>query len=98
MPGATFRVRMPEHRAGDLLLAFISSGYGHAGDPPAGWTLVRQDVKTPDDLAVQTYRRIAGAREPDAYAWPLVSEVNPGWKALGAATVLAFRNVDPERV
>lgn len=97
MPGAAFRVRMPEHRAGDLLLAFISSGYGHAGDPPAGWTLVRQDVKTPDDLAVQTYRRIAGAREPDAYAWPIVGAVNAGWKALGAATVLAFRNVDPER-
>jgi hypothetical protein len=97
LPGSTLHVRMPEHRRGDLLLAFISSGYGRVGKPPPGWVLVRQDVKEPDDLAVQTYWRIAGQREPDHHAWPLVSELHPGWKALGAATVLAFRNVDPER-
>ena len=97
MPGSTLRVRMPAHRSGDLLLAFVSSGYGRAGDPPAGWTVVRQDVMDPDDLAVQTYRRIAGAKEPDRYEWRFVSDLHRGWKALGAATVLAFRNVDPER-
>jgi hypothetical protein len=97
-PSSTFGVWMPEHRKGDLLLAFISSGYAHAGGPPAGWTLVRQDVKAHDDLAVQTYWRIAEPWESERprYDWPLVSLEKPAWQALGAATVLAFRNVDPE--
>jgi hypothetical protein len=72
---------MPEHRKGDLLLAFISSGYAHAGGPPAGWTLVRQDVKAHDDLAVQTYWRIAGPWEGERprYDWPLVSLESHEW-------------------
>ena len=80
--------------AGDVLLAIVSSDYAHAGPVPTGWTLVRQDLKAREDLAVQSYFRVASAKEPASYTWTLVSSLYPASKGLAAATMMAFRNVD----
>lgn len=83
--------------AGDVLLAIVSSDYAHAGPVPAGWTLVRQDLRSGEDLAVQSYYRVATGSERASTTWTLVSSLHPASKGLAAATVLAFRHVDTAR-
>lgn len=91
--------RPDEARRGDLLLAVLGADYGHIGTPPEGWTLIEQEVKKGDDLAIQSYYKVAGykvagAEEPETTAWSIVSGGKPAAKGLGVGSILVFRGVD----
>jgi len=57
-------------QAGDVLLAIVDIQYQPTITPPAGWSLVRQDVSSAGNHLVQAvYVHAAGAGEPASYSW-----------------------------
>jgi hypothetical protein len=93
----TFSVPAPRtYQEGDVLVAVITGGYAHVVAAPPGWQIIQENVKPSpvDDLAMQSYWKVAGASEPAAWSWTLGSTVNPETQALAAATVTVWRGVD----
>lgn len=84
---------------GDVLIAVVGSDYAHVSPTPAGWKLIRQNVKNAghiDDLAIQTYYYIVGT--PGATAkFNVVTgrkDTPSSKQPLIAIDVMAFRGVD----
>ncbi|MGH2689699.1 MAG: DUF7594 domain-containing protein [Actinomycetota bacterium] len=82
------------YRAGDVLLAIVTGG-SPVGTAPPGWSLVQQEVKPVEDLAVSAFWKVAAADEPAGWTWLLTGEKKTPAEGLGAATILALRGVDP---
>ena len=74
--------------AGDAMLATIATRGGPTITPPAGWTLVRQDVSG-TTMRQAVFVRIAGASEPTTYVFTLSSSQS------AAGGIVAYSGVDP---
>jgi hypothetical protein len=73
--------------SGDVLLASVLTATTPTVTPPAGWSVVRDDVNG-SALRQVTYVKVAGANEPTTYSWALSSQ------ASATAIVSAYRGVD----
>lgn len=87
-------------RPGDILVAMVGSDYAHVDSAPAGWRLIRQDVKNTghiDDLALQSYYKIVTPNEDESYTWNLETgrkDTPSEGQPLIAVDLYAFRGVD----
>jgi hypothetical protein len=73
--------------SGDVLLASVLTATTPTVTPPAGWSVVRDDVNG-SALRQVTYVKVAGANEPATYSWALSSQ------ASATAILSAYRGVD----
>ncbi len=97
----SIKVKRPKNvQAGDIMIAMIGSDYAHAKKAPSGWNLIRQDVKNEghkDDLAMQTYYKIATANEEGSYKWKMKTkrkDTPSKHQPLIAVDLYVFRGVD----
>ncbi len=93
-------------QAGDVLVAVIGSDYGSVVEVPSGWQLIEKrvrvlkkssgDLKDSEDLAVQSYYKVATGSEPASYTFKLRSQFsgeNSGNAWIAGASLMLYRGV-----
>ncbi|HET7168477.1 MAG TPA: Ig-like domain-containing protein, partial [Candidatus Limnocylindrales bacterium] len=74
--------------SGDVLVAAVSVRGGPTITPPAGWTLVRQDINA-STMRQALFVHVAGGSEPSSYTFTLSNAQS------AAGGIVAYSGVDP---
>jgi MSHA biogenesis protein MshQ len=94
-PASGLTINVPAGTAaGHVMVASVAARpNGILIHPPAGWTLVREDIQTTggagNSSRMATYYRVAGATEPASYTWTF-----SGASTGAAGAIITFSGVD----